>query len=368
MILEKEYQLQIPLRVRAVEPIFDIITSSSARCKSLEGDYKVIGVKIMHKNIPNDLVKLLDVSPKIQVVPRNHPVFVAKPKVGTTVSTSSGEIKIRSEDEFLLTRFEGDYLKFTLAEIDIYDSPGFKRKKECPESENFNFCDYRDIHGTSLASSLRDIKVIFDWRLYKSTLSPYSNYGTYLKSSMDFSEENLKEYGYLGLYDNHFVKIGNTWFVLSDMEYKFYFTGEVKPYKFRPETIVDESELDWKFVYTDFKAYCSEIRKSCNGILTDCNIGCSRDYIRGKAVFKCNLEALNLSSDYKLDEREVTILYKYDKLHKEYRLRLKIMSPDFKTSNVAFSISIPYKEAGKVAGSIKRTLKSSLGKKPKTTV
>lgn len=318
----------------------------------------------MHSNIPRDLIKLLDVSPKTQVIPRNHIVFVAKPSVGTVLPTEKGSLLVESEDEFVLTRFEGDYLKFTLSDIDV----GERKRDEGLETLGFNFCDYRNSKGTSLASSLRDVKVVFDWKCYKSTLSPYSNYGTYLKSSMDFSEENLREYGYLGLSDNHFVKIGNVWFVLSDSEYKFYFTNEIETYKRKPISIVDESSLDWEFVYKDFKAYCNEIRRNSDGVLQDGHVGCSSNYTRGKTVFKCNLEALKLPSNTKLDEREVTISYTYDKLHKQYTLRARVMSPDFKTSNIAFSLQVPYNEVGRAVSIIKRMLKSSLGKKTKSAV
>lgn len=87
--------------------------------------------------------------------------------------------------------------------------------------------------------------------------------------------------------------------------------------------------------------------------------------MRGKAVFKCNLEALDIPEGTRLDDREVTILYTYDKLHKQYTLRLKVMSPEFKTSDAVFSLRIPFKEAGRAIGVLKRTLKSSLGKKTK---
>ena len=317
----------------------------------------------MNSWIPKDLVKLLEVSPKTQVIPRNHPVFVAKPEVGTTIVTKDGQITVDKDDEFILTRFKGDYILFSVSDVEPegnWDSRGYLHYKA-----GFNFCDYRDSKGTALASSLRDIKVVFDWKLYKSTLSPYSNNGTYLKSIMDFSSENLKDYAYMNLDKNHFVKIGTNWYIMSDTEYKFYFTGEVEPYKGRPASIVDESKLDWKFVYTDFKAYCSEIKKNSKGVLKDGQIGCSKDYMRGKAVFKCNLEALDMPEGTRLDDREVTILYTYDKLHKQYTLRLKVMSPGFKTSDAVFSLRIPFNEAGRAIGVLKRTLKSSLGKKSK---
>lgn len=322
----------------------------------------------MNNWIPKDLVKLLEVSPKIQVIPRNHPVFVAKPEIGTTLVTPTGQITVNNDDEFILTRFKGDYILFNSVDIEPNGKWDSKGDLTCHADFNFNFCDYRDAKGTALASSLRDIKVVFDWKLYKSTLSPYSNNGTYLKSIMDFSSENLKDYAFMSPEKNHFIKIGTTWYIMSDDEYKFYFTGEIEPYKERPTSIVDESKLDWKFVYDDFKAYCGEIKKNSNGVLKDGQVGCSKDYMKGKAVFKCNLEALDLPASTRLDDREVAILYKYDKLHKQYTLRLKVMSPGFKTSDAVFSLQIPFKEVGRAVGTLKRTLKSSLGKRTKPPV